>query len=64
VSYQQLVSIFQENARYKERYVTIPPATCPDDGIPLETGPDGSHHCRFGHYVVLIWDQWVTRSAP
>jgi len=42
MSWNQLLNIFRER-----RPAPCPPVACPNDGEPLEQGPDGRLHCPF-----------------
>ena len=50
MSWEQLRSIVQQNRQEQAFWAAQPPRACPNDGTPLETGPDGSLHCRMGDY--------------
>lgn len=47
MSWEQLLDIQREAAAYAETERSQPPTACPNDGIPLEQGPNGVLHCRF-----------------
>jgi hypothetical protein len=53
VSWEQLADIAREAAAYRAEEESQPPAACPNDGEPLETGPRGELHCR--------WDGFIAR---
>jgi hypothetical protein len=55
VSWYSLLAIYQEAADIRRELETRPPLACPNDGEPLESGPDGSLHCKF--------DGWTDREV-
>lgn len=52
MSWEQLRSITAEARAYAAED-RKPPTACPNDGQPLETGPNGELHCPFDGW---IWD--------
>ncbi|MEU0465023.1 hypothetical protein ABZ215_13550 [Amycolatopsis sp. NPDC006131] len=42
-----LLAIAQEAAAERAAEKAQPPVACPNDGEPLQTGPDGRLHCPF-----------------
>jgi hypothetical protein len=46
VSWEQLRSIAEQDRQEREFYAGQPPRACPNDGTPLETGPNGELFCR------------------
>ncbi|HXS17718.1 MAG TPA: hypothetical protein VN764_11045, partial [Polyangiaceae bacterium] len=54
ISWEQLRDIEQVNGEYA-RDERQAPVACPNDGEPLEDGPDGELHCRY--------DGWIYSSA-
>lgn len=52
-SWYGLLSIIAEATDEARRQQTEPPTACPNDGEPLEQGPNGRLHCRFDGF---IWD--------
>ncbi len=64
MAYQQLLDVLREQAQYRRQYVETPPVACPDDGVLLDTNPEGVLHCPMGHYVTQVAGQWVTRATP
>lgn len=62
--HDQLLNALRINAQYREDYVAVPPTACPDDGIVLESGPEGELHCAWGHFVVQVGDRWVASTRP
>ena len=50
MSWEQLRSIALQDRAYREFWASQPPRACPNDGTPLEQGPDGSLFCRMGDY--------------
>lgn len=46
-----LASIYTEAEAYLRADRTQPPTACPYDGEPLDSGPGGVLHCRWGNYV-------------
>lgn len=48
-----LLAIYRLNAAFVREEQTRVPSACPNDGTPLETGPDGRLHCRHDGW---IWD--------
>jgi hypothetical protein len=53
MSWQQLVDIAKQNSQELESTVRDRPVACPNDGYPLDTGPEGELHCPFDGWV---WD--------
>jgi len=47
VSWDQLRDITREARKYAEVEQAQPPQACPNDGEPLERGPNGVLHCSF-----------------
>ena len=47
MSWEQLLDIFHENVEELRAWESHPPVSCPNDGYPLEQGPDGVLHCVF-----------------
>lgn len=64
MSHDQLLNMLRVNQEYVEQYVSVPPVTCPDDGVPLDSGPEGELHCPWGHFVVQVGDRWTTSTRP
>jgi len=50
VSWEQLRSILKADAADRAYWDSQPPRSCPVDGTPLETGPDGTLFCRHDGY--------------
>jgi hypothetical protein len=46
VSWEQLLSILKTDAAEREFWRNTPPVACPNDGTPLQEGPDGSLFCK------------------
>lgn len=40
MSWYQLLSTIRESADYQAYYDSQPPVACPNDGTPLQTGPE------------------------
>lgn len=53
MGWRQLISIYQDAADTRAQEDTDPPTACPNDGEPLESGPNGELHCPFDGWV---WD--------
>lgn len=51
--WEQLQAIYETAAAEQEAADATAPVACPNDGEPLEGGPDGELHCRFDGW---IWD--------
>lgn len=51
MSWQQLRDILAENQQYRLDEQARPPESCPNDGEPLDEGPDGTLHCRHDGYT-------------
>lgn len=51
MSWEQLVDIYRENYEEDLRSRTEPPVACPNDGQPLQTGPNGELYCNFDGWV-------------
>lgn len=47
MSWDQLSSILQTAVSEARENATAPPTACPNDGEPLESGPNGVLHCKF-----------------
>lgn len=47
MSWDELLSIYREAADEKRATDSTPPADCPNDGEPLQQGPNGVLHCRY-----------------
>jgi uncharacterized Zn finger protein (UPF0148 family) len=47
MSWQQLLSIYQEARDEVAAEQSRTPTACPNDGEPLLTGPDGGLYCPF-----------------
>jgi len=47
MSWEELLDIGREARQYAEAEQSQPPQACPNDGEPLERGPNGILHCRF-----------------
>lgn len=54
MSWNQLLDILHEGADAVREEKTRRPTACPNDGEPLESGPDGTLHCPF--------DGWTDRG--
>jgi hypothetical protein len=50
MSWEQLLDIVREYTAERRAEQSAPPEACPNDGEPLEAGPDGTLHCRFDGY--------------
>lgn len=50
-SWESLFSIVTEAVEYKRIERTQPPIACPFDGEPLDAGPGGVLHCKWGNYT-------------
>jgi hypothetical protein len=50
VSADQLLSILRYGADLEAQDAELRLQSCPNDGTPYETGPDGELHCRFDGY--------------
>ena len=44
MSWEQLRSIVQQNAQDQAYWLAQPPRACPNDGTPLQSGPNGERH--------------------
>lgn len=47
MSWEQLLDIAREARQLAEAEQSQPPEACPNDGEPLQRGPNGVLHCRF-----------------
>lgn len=47
MSWEQLLDIVREASKLAEAEQSQPPQACPNDGEPLQRGPNGVLHCRF-----------------
>lgn len=61
MSWEQYLAIMNQARREAEQEAMLPPAACPNDGEPLETGPQGELHCRFDGW---IWDGNPASKQP
>ena len=50
-----LHSVVKERREFKEAYEGMPPTSCPHDGEPLITNPQGELQCRFDGWVWVGW---------
>lgn len=50
MSWEQLISINEQNAQEVRSFTDAPPVACPNDGEPLSTGPDGQLFCPCGDW--------------
>lgn len=55
MSWAELQAVLKDAENEAER--DDPPVACPNDGTPLESGPDGVLHCPFDGW---IWDGLTT----
>lgn len=53
MSWEELLAVFRTDAEEQATEDATPPTACPNDGEPLEGGPNGELHCRFDGW---IWD--------
>ena len=56
MSWEQLADVWRQNENDFREEMRSEPIACPNDGEPLETGPDGYLFCRF--------DGWRPSGAP
>lgn len=47
MAWEQLLSIMEEAQADHDAAASTPPEACPQDGWPLQEGPDGVLHCLF-----------------
>jgi hypothetical protein len=47
MAWEELLSIIADARADADHETNTPPTTCPNDGEPLRTGPDGGLYCRF-----------------
>lgn len=47
MSWEQLTDIIREAAIEEREESLLPPEACPNDGEPLQTGPDGRLFCPY-----------------
>lgn len=50
MSWEQLLSIMDENRQLDEDWRNTQPVACPIDGAVLQEGPDGELNCPMGNY--------------
>ena len=50
MSWYQLLAIRREAIDEFRAQESAPPVACPNDGEPLDSGPDGTLHCPWGDY--------------
>lgn len=55
MAWEELLSIYKEAEGQWQAERAAPPVACPQDGEPLDQGPDGVLHCQ--------WDGWTYRGA-
>lgn len=60
MGWEQLIDIIAEARDLAAKEEATPPAACPNDGEPLEQGPDGTLHCRFDGWT---WDGGTRAGA-
>ena len=60
MSWQQLLDILHEQSDEIERQKHEDPVACPNDGEPLQTGPDGRLFCRFDGWRPTASDPGIT----
>lgn len=51
MSWESLLSVYRAAADELRAERDTPPAACPNDGQPLETGPRGELWCPWGDYI-------------
>lgn len=51
MSWYQMLEILAVNADEVNAFETQPPVACPNDGWPLESGPNGELHCVFDGWI-------------
>lgn len=51
MSWDQLRDIYEESAERRRDEDSRPPEACPNDGTPLQAGPNGELHCPFDGWV-------------
>jgi hypothetical protein len=51
MAWEQLSSIYREAADELRAELDTAPLACPNDGEPLEQGPNGRLHCKFDGFV-------------
>ena len=57
MSWEQLRSIVQADRQEREFWAGQPPRSCPNDGTPLQSGPDGTLFCQHdGWTYPRDWD--------
>ncbi len=56
MGWEELLSIAEQNRVYRAEEAATDPASCPNDGHPLQTGPDGWLYC--------VYDGWRPLGAP
>lgn len=50
MSWEQLLSIRDENRQFDEDWRNTPPVACPIDGAVLQGGDNGELNCPMGNY--------------
>ncbi len=51
MSWEQLRAIYRADAAERQARAAMPPPSCPNDGTPYQTGPDGDLRCPFDGHV-------------
>lgn len=51
MSWEQLLSIWEQNEAEQRDIAASAPVDCPNDGMALQSGPDGELHCRFDGWI-------------
>lgn len=51
MAWLQLDDILKDQAAEAQAWASQPPSACPNDGTPLQTGPDGQLFCPFDGYA-------------
>ena len=60
MSWDEFLGIVDETIQQVITEKTQPPRACPNDGEPLQDGPDGSKFCRFDGWQYPR-DDWRSR---
>lgn len=50
MAWETLLGIMAENRQLREEWRGTPPVACPNDGTPLQDGPEGELNCPMGDY--------------
>jgi hypothetical protein len=50
MAWESLIAVYRQAAEDRRQLDQQPPLACPNDGEPLQPGPQGQLHCPAGDY--------------